>query len=406
MDFYIKNDTLFVTLDFNYEFSINDIFDYIKKSKILFKGTKIVLISSGITLATLFLNPMKIEEYPTVQSIIEVIQPTKVDVSKLSKPEITLSNNENIILPPKSINKEIVKKEEIKEQEKNSIVEEINKEETKPQIEEKIALTNKAETIVTVYRNNGQIINIELETYLIGVVASEMPASFNIEALKAQSVAARTYTLKCIKNNKKLTDTISTQVYKDDDELKKMRGNEFNKYYEKIKKAVNSTKGIVMKYNDELIDAVYHSTSNGYTESALNVWGNDIPYLQSVSSEWDLTSSSYLKTIEKDFNTINNVLNINLNDSTDINVLERDETNHIKTVQINNKIFSGVELRTLLGLRSTDIEFEIKDNSIIFTTKGYGHGVGMSQYGAQGMAKNGYTYSQILKHYYLGITLN
>lgn len=406
MDFYIKNDTLFVTLDFNYEFSINDIFDYIKKSKILFKGTKIVLISSGITLATLFLNPMKIEEYPTVQSIIEVIQPTKVDVSKLSKPEITLSNNENIILPPKSINKEIVKKEEIKEQEKNSIVEEINKEETKPQIEEKIALTNKAETIVTVYRNNGQIINIELETYLIGVVASEMPASFNIEALKAQSVAARTYTLKCIKNNKKLTDTISTQVYKDDDELKKMWGNEFNKYYEKIKKAVNSTKGIVMKYNDELIDAVYHSTSNGYTESALNVWGNDIPYLQSVSSEWDLTSSSYLKTIEKDFNTINNVLNINLNDSTDINVLERDETNHIKTVQINNKIFSGVELRTLLGLRSTDIEFEIKDNSIIFTTKGYGHGVGMSQYGAQGMAKNGYTYSQILKHYYLGITLN
>ena len=117
-----------------------------------------------------------------------------------------------------------------------------------------------------------------------------------------------------------------------------MWGNEFNKYYEKIKKAVNSTKGIVMKYNDELIDAVYHSTRNGYTESALNVWGNDIPYLQSVSSEWDLTSSSYLKTIEKDFNTINNVLNINLNDSTDINVLERDETNHIKTVQINNKI--------------------------------------------------------------------
>lgn len=410
MGYYIKDNVLYINLDFNYEFSIDDIFDYIKKSKVLFKGTKIVLISSGIILSTLFLNPLKVSEYPNVQSIIQVIEPSKVETNNINL------NNTEIDLPTESSNTIIEnndsKNETIIDKENVLITTEVNNEASSPISnnevkEQEIVEENKAqETIITVYRSNGTVLNIELEEYLIGVVAAEMPASFNIEALKAQSIAARTYTLKSIENNKKLTDSISTQAYKDNSELLTMWGNDFDKYYEKVKSAVSSTEGIVIKYNGNLIDAVYHSTSNGFTESALNVWGNDIPYLQIVSSEWDLNASSYLRTTQKEFNIINDILGISLNDLSEITILEKDESNRIKSIKIDDQIFSGIELRTLLGLRSTDIEFEIKDNSIIFTTRGYGHGVGMSQYGANGMAKEGYTYDQILKHYYLGITLD
>ena len=262
----------------------------------------------------------------------------------------------------------------------------------------------KNEITVTVYRNNGKIINLELEEYVLGVVGAEMPASFNIEALKAQAILARTYALKSIKNGKKLTDTVSTQAYKDNFELQKLWKNDYTKYYEKIKKAVNETKGKVILYNNEYIDAVYHSTSNGKTENSKNVWKNSLPYLVSVDSSWDKNVKSYKKETIFEINEFCNILKLDVEEPITYEIIHN-ETGRVRQITINNKTFSGTEFRNLLKLRSTDFEIEINDEKVKVTTYGYGHGVGMSQYGANEMAKQGYSYIQILKHYYTGVVI-
>lgn len=258
---------------------------------------------------------------------------------------------------------------------------------------------------VTVYRNSGSIINIPIEDYLIGVVGAEMPASFPIEALKAQAIVARTYVLKKIQEGKKLTDTVSTQSYKDDKELKKLWGSQYEKYYQKIKEAVESTKDLVIYYQEELIDAVYHSTSNGKTEDSVYVWGSEIPYLKSVDSSWDRKASSYSKTVMKDFKVVMQLLGLETKNAC-IEILSRDTSGRVLKIKVGNKELSGVEFRNLLGLRSTDFDFSIEGGNIFITTRGFGHGVGMSQYGAGEMAKEGYQYDEILKHYYTGISIH
>ena len=240
---------------------------------------------------------------------------------------------------------------------------------------------------------------------MIGVVAEEMPASFSIEALKAQAIVARTYAIKAISQGRKLTDTTDTQVYKDNNQLKKKWGASYNTYYKKIKKAVDMTKGMVITYKGNLIDATYFSTSNGYTEDAVMVWGNDIPYLKSVESTWDKNTTSYLKNISLTYEEISKKLGFIVNKETEIKITKRNESNRIKEITINNKSYTGIEIRTLLGLRSADFDIDQKENSITFTTRGYGHGVGMSQYGANEMAKKGYSYNKIITHYYQGVKI-
>lgn len=259
-------------------------------------------------------------------------------------------------------------------------------------------------TYITIHRNNGTILKLELEEYLIGVVGSEMPASFNIEALKSQAIVARTYALKRIKEGKKLTDTVSTQSYKDNNELKIMWGNDFDKYYNKVKTAVMNTKGIVLLYNNNYIDAVYHSTSNGKTEDAINVWGNNIPYLKSVDSNTDTQASSYKRCVSFTYEYLSNTLNTAITKYSNF-ILERNTSGRVNNIKINDIEIKGTTFRSLLGLRSTDFTIELTDKNIVITTYGYGHGVGMSQYGANGLANKGYTYEQILKHYYQNITL-
>ncbi len=232
-----------------------------------------------------------------------------------------------------------------------------------------------------------------------------MPASFNIEALKAQSVLARTYALKRIAANQVLTDTTSTQVYKDQSQLQTLWGSSYQTYYNKIKNAVTTTKGQSLTYNGSYIEAVYHSTSNGQTEDAQTVWGNSYPYLISVDSHWDLQASSYLRETPKDFNIISSILGIPFNEITSIEVLSRTSGNRINQIKIGDVIYSGVQLRNLLGLRSADFDIVITNGIATFVTRGYGHGVGMSQYGANGMANEGYSYQQILSHYYPNTTL-
>lgn len=257
---------------------------------------------------------------------------------------------------------------------------------------------------VVVYRSNGVVEELSMEDYLIGVVSAEMPASFNKEALKVQSILARTYALKRMEKGLILTDTVSTQRYINKSEMKKMWQGSFDKYYEKIKSVVRETEDMVVLYRGELIDAVYHSTSNGFTEDSENVWGNKIPYLVSVDSSWDKNVSSYLKNISFDNAKLLSIFGLSREDLT-FEVLSRNRSGRVEEVQVGERIYSGVELREVLGLRSSDFELSYDGNNLTVTTRGYGHGVGLSQYGANEMAKKGFSYSEIIKHYYVGVDI-
>ncbi len=274
-------------------------------------------------------------------------------------------------------------------------------------IEEKV--NNNNETLIKVKQTNkNKIIEIDIEDYVRGVLAGEMPISFELEALKAQAVAARTYGLRRINSNNKydVVDTVMNQVYKDDETLKQTWGNNYDTYMDKIKKAVEETRGEYVDYNGTYADTLFFSTSVGNTENSEEIFGTKISYLQSVSSEWDEEVSPVYE--EKNIFTRENFCKkLNLSDCSKIyvNVLEETSTGRIKKIEINNKIFTGTEVAYYLGVRSNYFYIYIENNNVVVKTRGFGHGVGMSQYGAEGMANNGYTYKEILEHYYQGTTI-
>lgn len=249
--------------------------------------------------------------------------------------------------------------------------------------------------------------SLELEEYIIGVVAGEMPASFEIEALKAQAIAARSYAMNKINISNETYDLVTdvtNQVYITTDEMKNKWQSEYDYYYEKIKNAVLETQGLVMKYNNEIISAYYFAMSNGSTEDVSLVFGESKDYLQSVDSSWDENVKNF--TVETNITKEEFCKKLDIScDDIIIKDIKRSETNRVNEITINNKKFIGTEVRSLLNLRSTDFDIEINE-SIKITTKGYGHGVGMSQYGANEMAKNGSTYEEILKHYYNNIEIS
>ena len=179
-------------------------------------------------------------------------------------------------------------------------------------------------------------------------------------------------------------------------------GDEFDKYYKKISKCVKETKDKIITYNNEPIKAFYYSMSNGYTESSLNVFNEELDYLNVIESKWDEDNQETI-TISKD----NFCTSLNIECSKiEITNTKKDKSNRVETIIINNKTYTGIELRKLLNLRSTDFEIIITNSAVNITTKGYGHGVGMSQYGANNMAKEGYTYEEILKYYYQNIEIS
>lgn len=251
-----------------------------------------------------------------------------------------------------------------------------------------------------------EIVSMNLENYIIGVVAAEMPALYEKEALKAQAVAARTYALyKIEKNNQEydLTASVNNQMFNDETTLKEKWAEKYTEYYLKIKDAVEETRNLVLKSNGEIICAYYFSTSNGKTENAVNVFGTTLDYAFSVDSKWDKKVKNYEVTTNYEKSTFCQLLNI---DCQNINIsnIKINDTNHVDNLQVNNKLFSGIEFRKLLNLRSTDFDIEVEDK-VYITTRGYGHGVGMSQNGANEMAKEGYSYEEILMHYYKNITI-
>ncbi len=206
---------------------------------------------------------------------------------------VTNSDKNNI-----AVNKEnnVSKEENNQNKENNQIPDKVEVEESKP---EQNSTSEVEKTYVTVYRSNGKGEKIELEEYITGVIAAEMPAAFSKEALKTQAVVARTYALRKVNSGEKLTDTVSTQAYIDTAQMKTKWGSDFSKYYNKIKDCVEATNGEYITYNGEYINAVYHSTSNGYTEDAVNVCNESYPYLKSVESSWDKSVSSYQKYYQR-----------------------------------------------------------------------------------------------------------
>ena len=265
---------------------------------------------------------------------------------------------------------------------------------------------NKELEVTIKNQEEGTIETLDLEEYIIGVVAGEMPASFEDEALKAQAIAARSYALNKIKSTNKeydlLTD-ITNQVYITKEEMQEKWQEEYEKYYDKIKKAVEDTKNLVMMYDGEVISAYYFAMSNGKTEDVSLVFGENIDYLVSVDSSRDENVKNFMVTNEIEKEEFCEKLDISC-EEIKIEEIKRTDSNRVDTIKINGKEYKGTKIRALLNLRSTDFDIEIKE-SINITTRGYGHGVGMSQYGANEMAKNGATYEEILKYYYKDINL-
>lgn len=254
----------------------------------------------------------------------------------------------------------------------------------------------------------GSEIPLELEEYLIGVVAAEMPANFHLEALKAQAIASRTYVVKSTDfGEQEIAATVARQVFYDEDTRKVNWKTSFEQYEQKVREAVESTKGEVILYNEDLITAMFHSTSNGMTESSENYGGSDLPYLQPVASADYQYAPNYESTQTFTIAEWNNLLkgSWKLDDVKQIKI-ERNDTGRVGKVTLKNNEWTGREFRELLDLRSTDFKVEVKNGQVAVTTEGYGHGVGMSQYGADAMAENGASAHEIIQHYYSNTTIN
>ena len=253
-----------------------------------------------------------------------------------------------------------------------------------------------------------EVVNLALEDYIVGVVAGEMPASFDIEALKAQAVASRSYALYKKSVSKileyDLTDNTNTQVYLSIPLMKKKWGSDFLKYYDKIKEAVLSTKDEVMTYDGEVIESFYFAMSAGSTEDSASVFSETRDYLQSVYSEYDNDSlRDFERNVTFKLDDFRNKLALEC-DAVVIDDIDKNESGYVNKISICSKSFKGTDFRKLLGLRSTNFTIDIGEE-VSIVTRGYGHGVGMSQYGANGYANHGYTYQDILKHYYTGVEI-
>ena len=280
-------------------------------------------------------------------------------------------------------------------------------------ISEEIIHNKASSQMINVYNTETEkLMQLEMETYIAGVVAAEMPASFELDALKAQAVAARTFALKRMNvpnsNIKTLhsdaqisTSPATCQAWISDAEQRKRWGKDYAKWHQKIIQAVTETAGEVLCYDGVLIDPVYHaSCGGGATESAEYVWGNAKPYLVSVPCNHPadqhsgvtmaISQAELMEKLDLQSNAVNVIAE------------ERTPSNRLKTMLVGDNAIRGSELRNALGLKSTLIDWRIVGNQMIVTTNGYGHGAGMCQNGANYYAQLGYNYQQILQHYYRG----
>ena len=250
-------------------------------------------------------------------------------------------------------------------------------------------------------------VSMALDSYLTGVLLAEIPAEFHEEALKAQSVAARTYGWKAYTTGGKhgdgsvCMDSSCCQAYLSEESY--LAGGGTQEALKKIRQAVQATTGMVLVYDGELIEATYFSSTGGSTEAALAVWGADYPYLQSVASPEEVREHSISYTPEEFQDLLGKALTGSPEDW--FGPVAYTAGGGVDRMEICGETYTGVHLRKLLGLRSTDFSIETGSGNITITTQGYGHRVGMSQYGAEALAEDGSTWQQILQHYYPGTTI-
>ncbi|MDI7247448.1 MAG: stage II sporulation protein D [Bacillota bacterium] len=281
----------------------------------------------------------------------------------------------------------------------------------------------------------GKLVEMPLEEYVRGVVAAEMPASFGTEALKAQAVAARTFAVKRMKQfggagcaahpgADVCTDHVHCQAWISDGELRKRLSYlEYYTYARKIAGAVEATAGKIVTYQGKPIEAYYHAASGGSTDNSEDVWSTAIPYLRAVATEFEAREPRFEQRLELTVDELEKKLGVKLRQKKvttykvagkdvqvvaeermdrPIEVLSASRAGRVKDIRVGDRVFSGYSLREILGLRSTKLTYQVVGDKVYFTTTGYGHGVGMSQYGAQAMAQAGKSYVDILKHYYRG----
>ena len=276
-------------------------------------------------------------------------------------------------------------------------------------------------TVKLLHTDTNKIEVLDIDEYLYGVVSAEMPASFEEEALKAQAVVARTYTIYKIINNEDkhgdaniCDDSTCCQAWiSEEDRKDKWEEDEKDTNWSKILNAVNSTKGEIITYEGKPINAFFHSNSGGATEAPVEVWGGSgYPYLQSVStsgedaysqysSEVEITKEEFTEKIKEEHSDFK----IDFDEKDCIKIEEYTEGNRVKKIKIGNLELSGVEVRNILGLRSANFKVIIEKEKIKFEVIGYGHGVGMSQTGADSLAKEGKTYEEIIHHYYTNVEI-
>lgn len=294
-----------------------------------------------------------------------------------------------------------------------------NEEQAKNQNENANYTYNKYGTIKLLHKKTGEVEEVNIDDYLCNVVSAEMPADYEEEALKAQAVVARTYTIYKIENKKHdnadiCDDSSCCQAWiSKEDRFARWEESKRESNWNKIQNAVNSTKGEIITYDNKPINAFFHSNSGGTTEIPVNVWGGTgYPYLQVVetageegyaqyASEVELTNDEVLNKLKEKYPDIQ----IDFSNQEDIKILEYTDSNRVKTVKFGNHEISGVEARTIFGLKSTNFEIIKEDGKIKFSVKGYGHGVGMSQTGANTLAKEGKNYKDIINHFYANVEI-
>ena len=279
----------------------------------------------------------------------------------------------------------------------------------------------KYKTIKLLHLSTGQVEELNIDEYLYGVVSSEMPASFELEALKAQALVARTYTIYQINNNKGkhenediCTDFNCCQAWISKEEMMaKWAPEDAENYWNKIVQAVDETKGKAIAYNGQVINAFFHANSGGITESSLNIWGGiDYPYLKSVETAGEEGYTQYASKVTLSHQDLLNKIqekyqdcDIDFSGQDCIKIIDYTTSGRVKTIKFGNKEIAGTEARTLLGLKSANFTFTISAENVTFTVTGYGHGVGMSQTGADALAKTGANYEEIIKHYYTDVEI-
>lgn len=250
---------------------------------------------------------------------------------------------------------------------------------------------------------NNEMKELPLEEYLVNVVGAEVPALFDMEALKAQAIASRTFAL--YEETTRGYVTTGDQAYNSLATFQSKWQDNYNTYLAKIKKAVSTTKNLIMTYENNLIKSYFYAMSNGYTTTSLSVFNEELPYLNDILPTLDSPNTKLFqvtKTVSK--TEFCDTLNIDCT-HLKINNITIDTSNRVEIISINDTQYTGIDIRKKFNLRSTDFTIEEDNDNIVFTTKGYGHGVGMSQYGANTMAKNGSNYEEILKYYYQGVEI-